>query len=135
MPRHQTPVMILLLFLPRVQAGSGGLNSGGLIIIIHAQAHSLAPTAVHFIFRRSPDCGHRRGRLLHNESYPDWNSNSSILFSYNLDVNNDSNDTEKTLLRFSFALPGNVNVISAKVRMRVLLPPVFSVHVPIISTV
>jgi len=56
---------------------------------------------------------------------PDWNSNSSILFSYNLDVNNDSNDTEKTFLRFSFALPGNVNVISAKVRMRVLLPPSF----------
>lgn len=54
---------------------------------------------------------------------PDWNSNSSILLRYNLDVNNDSNDTEKTFLRFSFALPGNVAVISAKVRMRFLLPP------------
>ena len=53
---------------------------------------------------------------------PNFNSNSSLIFKYFLDVNNDSNDTEKTFLRFSLpSLPGNV--LSAKVRMRLLKPP------------
>ena len=55
---------------------------------------------------------------------PDFNSNSSLLFKYTLDVNNDSNDLEKTFVRFTLPiLPGNVH--SAKVRMRVLVPPSF----------
>ncbi len=53
---------------------------------------------------------------------PDFNSNSSLLSRYLLDVNNDSNDTEKTFLRFNLAPLGNV--FSAKVRMRLLIPPV-----------
>jgi len=56
---------------------------------------------------------------------PNFNSNSSTLFKYNLDVNNDSNDLEKTFVRFTLPiLPGNVR--SARVRMRVLVPPSFS---------
>jgi hypothetical protein len=55
---------------------------------------------------------------------PNFNSNSSPIFQYFLDVNNDSNDTEKTFLRFTLpSLPGDV--VSAKVRMRLLLPPSF----------
>ena len=53
---------------------------------------------------------------------PDFNSNSSILFQFTLDVNNDSDDTEKTFLRFNIPwLPGDV--VSAKLRMRLLIPP------------
>jgi len=61
------------------------------------------------------------------QQFPDLNTNSSsnVLINSHLDVNNDPNDMEKTFLRFSFTLPGNANVISAKVRMRVLFPPSF----------
>ncbi|HXX80638.1 MAG TPA: DNRLRE domain-containing protein [Thermodesulfovibrionales bacterium] len=53
---------------------------------------------------------------------PGFNSNSSILFKYTLDVNNESGDIEKTFVRF--ILPSFTGYIkSAKLRMRVLVPP------------
>lgn len=55
---------------------------------------------------------------------PDFNSNSSLILQYFLDVNNDSNDTEKTFLRFNIPFLWG-DIVSAKVRMRLLLPPSF----------
>ena len=54
--------------------------------------------------------------------FPNFNSNSTILFQFSLDVNNDANDTEKTFLRFNLPIITG-DVISAKVRTRLLWPP------------
>jgi hypothetical protein len=54
---------------------------------------------------------------------PTFNSNSSLIFKYFLDVNNNPTDIEKTFLRFTIpSLPGVV--ASAKVRMRIAAPSI-----------
>jgi hypothetical protein len=64
--------------------------------------------------------------ITNQEGFTAWNSNSSLIFQYFLDVNNDDDDTEKTFLRFTLpSIPGNV--ISAKVRMRFIAPPNYSI--------